>query len=123
MTSLAKRFFATGAVFVTLGMLLGIHMAASQDHILAPAHAHLNLIGFVTMSIYGTFYALAPAAQAGKLPQIHYWVSVIGILIGIPGIAIAVTGGGEALAIIGSFLFLASMLIFLTVVLRTKTTA
>ncbi|MFC3119168.1 hypothetical protein ACFOHS_17120 [Jhaorihella thermophila] len=41
----ALAFFATGAVAVTIGMAWGIAMAASGDHSLAGAHAHLNLVG------------------------------------------------------------------------------
>ena len=31
------------------GMGFGIFMGITQDFMLAPAHAHLNLLGFVTM--------------------------------------------------------------------------
>jgi hypothetical protein len=33
----------------------GILMAIAQDFTLAPAHAHLNLLGWVTMALYGLF--------------------------------------------------------------------
>ena len=56
-------FFAVAPIYVLIGMGFGIFMGASQDFTLAPAHAHLNLIGWVTMALYGTFYALAREAS------------------------------------------------------------
>jgi hypothetical protein len=38
------------------GMVMGIVMGISQDFTLAPAHAHLNLLGWVTMAIYGLYH-------------------------------------------------------------------
>ena len=35
---------------------LGIAMAMRQDFTLAPAHAHLNLLGWVSMALYGLYY-------------------------------------------------------------------
>src|SRR4051812_23240729 len=58
MPRVSAAFFMTGALFLIMGMCWGIAMAVSQNFALAPAHAHLNLLGWVTMSIYGTFYAL-----------------------------------------------------------------
>ena len=68
----ATLFFATGAAFALIGMVWGVVMAATQDHALSPAHAHLNLIGFVVMSLFGVFYALSPRAAASPLSRVHY---------------------------------------------------
>jgi hypothetical protein len=56
-------------------------MSATQDHTLSPAHGHLNLIGFVVMTVFGTFYALSPGAAASRLAAIHYWLSLAAVLI------------------------------------------
>src|SRR5437588_12990110 len=50
MPRVALWFFALAPVYVLIGMSLGIYMGASEDHSLYPAHAHLNLIGWVTMA-------------------------------------------------------------------------
>ena len=62
MSRVALWFFAVAPIYVLVGMGFGIFMGATEDFTLAPAHAHLNLIGWVTMALYGTFYALAPRA-------------------------------------------------------------
>jgi hypothetical protein len=118
MKNLPTLFFATGGAFVLVGMLWGIEMAASQDHKLAPAHAHLNLIGFVVMSIYGTFYALSPTAGNSRLAKLHYGLTSLAVLVMVPGIVIAISGRSETLAIIGSLLALSSMSLFLFMVLH-----
>ncbi|MBW6505317.1 MAG: hypothetical protein K0B00_01050 [Rhodobacteraceae bacterium] len=113
-------FVATGSVFVTLGMLGGIAMSISGDHTLAPAHAHLNLVGWVTMALFGLYYHLVPAAAATTMARAHFAIASAGVIIMVPGIMLAITENGEALAAIGSLLSLASMLIFVLTVLRNR---
>lgn len=118
MKSTQTWFFATGALFALAGMIWGIQMSASHDHTLAPAHGHLNLIGFVAMSVFGTYYALTPQAAATRLAKLHYVVVTATVLVLIPGIVLAITGRGETLAQIGSVLAVLSMLLFGFAVLR-----
>jgi cbb3-type cytochrome oxidase subunit 1 len=114
-------FVATGSVFVTLGMLGGIAMSISGDHTLAPAHAHLNLVGWVTMALFGVYYHLVPAAADTTLARAHFAIAAAGVVIMVPGIMLAITDRGESLAATGSLLTLASMLIFVVTVLRNRT--
>ncbi|WP_428648235.1 hypothetical protein [Roseibium sp.] len=118
MRSLATLFFATGAVFALCGMAWGIQMSATQDHTLSPAHGHLNLIGFVAMSVFGAYYALTPAAAVSRLARIHYVLSVATILVLVPGIVLAISQGAETLAKAGSVLALLTMGLFVYTVLR-----
>ncbi len=118
MKHVATRFFITGAIFALLGMIWGIQMSATHDHTLSPAHGHLNLIGFVAMAVFGTFYALSPTAAASRLAGIHYLLTTASVVVLVPGIALAISGSGEALAKIGSVLALGSMALFTFVVFR-----
>jgi hypothetical protein len=118
MRTIATRFFATGAIFALCGMVWGIVMSATHDHTLSPAHGHLNLIGFVVMAVSGTFYALSPGAAASRLAAIHYWLSLAAVLAIVPGIVMAISGSGEALAKIGSVLTFAAMALFAFQVVR-----
>jgi cbb3-type cytochrome oxidase subunit 1 len=118
MTSTATKFFATGAIFALCGMVWGIQMSATHDHTLSPAHGHLNLIGFVAMSVFGTYYALTPKAAEARLALAHYALTVATVLVLTPGIALAISGQGEALAKVGSVLAVLSMALFAFVVLR-----
>ncbi len=118
MKTTATKFFATGAIFALCGMVWGIQMSATNDHSLSPAHGHLNLIGFVAMSVFGTYYALTPRAAAGRLALVHYGMTVATVLVLTPGIVMAITGQGEVLAKLGSVLGVLSMALFAFVVLR-----
>lgn len=117
MQSVGTWFFTVAALCATVGMAWGIQMAASHDHLLSPAHAHLNLVGWVTMGLFGLYYRLTPAA-AGRLAWVHFTLAFAGVLLMVPGIALAILGQTEALAVAGSFLTIASMVIFVVTVLR-----
>lgn len=118
MRSIAFVFFLAAVLCVTGGMVLGLYMAASEDHILAGAHAHLNLVGWASLALFGLYYNATPQAAQGRLPRIHALTAILGVVIMVPGIAIASTGGSPGLAIVGSLLVFASMLIFLVTVIR-----
>ena len=51
--------FQAGVVLLVVGMIWGIQMGISKDHAAMPAHAHLNLLGFVSLFLFG-FYYLGP---------------------------------------------------------------
>lgn len=44
-----------------------------------PAHAHLNLLGWVTLSIMGGFYAL-PVSRPGVLAWVNFVLSSLGAI-------------------------------------------
>ncbi len=118
MKNAPKMFFAAAALFAICGMVWGIQMSATHDHSLSPAHGHLNLIGFVVMSIFGTYYALTPDAGRSRIAAIHFTLNTATVLVLTPGIALAISGRTETLAQIGSVLAVLSMAMFGFVVLR-----
>lgn len=88
-------FFAVAVIYATIGMAWGLHMGASQDHVLYPAHAHWNLLGWVGMSIYGTFYALAREQASQKLAWATFVLANLGALIMAPSLALLLAGGDD----------------------------
>lgn len=123
MSAKPTLFFLTAALFGLIGMLWGIQMSASQDHSLSPAHGHLNLLGFVMMSVFGTYYALVPAAAASRLGWVHYGASVVSVAVLVPGIVLAITEQGDTLAKLGSVLAVLTMALFVVVILRYRKAA
>ena len=114
------RFFRAAVIYALVGMAIGIHMASSHDHSLAPAHAHWLLLGWVSMFLYGVFYKLFPAAQ-GKLAVWQWWLANIGVIVMVSGIALIVTGTptrGEPVAAIGALINITNMLLFAINVFR-----
>jgi hypothetical protein len=119
MKSLPFYFIATSIAFALAGMAYGMYMAGSQDHLLAGAHAHNNLLGWVTMAIFGLYYRTVPAAVTG-LATIHFWITLVANLIFPFGIALAILGTTPLLAALGGGLEIISMLIFGWIVLRNR---
>ena len=88
MPRVSTAFFAIGVIYVLTGMLWGMHMGESNDFVMAPAHAHLNLLGWVTMGLYGTFYALTQKTMSPKLAWTNFAISALGVLVLIPSLAL-----------------------------------
>jgi len=88
MPRVSAAFFALGVVCLFIGMGMGMQMGASEDFTVMPAHAHLNLLGWVTMAIYGTFYALTHASLKPKLAWTNFALAAIGVAAMIPSLAL-----------------------------------
>ena len=114
-------FFAVAPIYVLIGMGFGIFMGASQDFSLAPAHAHLNLIGWVTMALYGTFYALARDASQ-KLAWTTFWLNNVAVAVMFPSLAMVLKFGESSSfvlpLVVSEFLALGGMLCFAVSVWR-----
>ncbi|HSN34381.1 MAG TPA: hypothetical protein VLU41_16945 [Ideonella sp.] len=59
-------------LYLIAGIALGIFMAASHDHSQMPLHAHLNLLGWVTLGLVGLWYRAQPEASKTLLARIHF---------------------------------------------------
>jgi hypothetical protein len=119
MRSLPFNFISLSIIFALIGMGYGMYMAASGDHTLTGAHAHNNLLGWVTMAIYGLYYRAVPQAVGGTA-TIHFWVTVVANLVFPVGIGMAILGMTPAVAAIGGALEILAMLLFGWIVLRNR---
>ncbi|MAZ03299.1 MAG: hypothetical protein CMN56_09190 [Sneathiella sp.] len=111
---LAERFIKSSIIYIILGMALGIYMAASQDHSQMPTHAHLNLLGWVTMALMGLIYKNWPAVAEAKLAPLTYWLAhatVIGLTLGV-GLLYAGLPQYEPIAIVAAFIAVFNMALF-----------
>lgn len=120
MKGLPFSFLLLGIVSVLVGMGWGIHMSATGNHLMAPAHAHLNLIGWVGSAIFAMYYHTVPRAAEGMLPKVHLLLAVATAIMMPIGVAMAVSQSGEALAKIASISAILTMLVFLTVVIKSR---
>ena len=109
-------------VILLIGMLAGIAMGIQQNFTLAPAHAHLNLIGGVLLFLFGLFYRLVPAAGTTTLAKVQGWLHMIGAIVFPVGVAVVLTKGPsfEAAPIAGSLIVVTAMALFAVVVFRTS---
>jgi hypothetical protein len=81
MPALAHIYFRTAILFLIAGISIGIYMSISGNHAVLGAHAHVNLLGWVTSALFGTYLALNPAKATGPLPHLQYFVYVIGVIV------------------------------------------
>jgi cbb3-type cytochrome oxidase subunit 1 len=119
MARIDALFLRAAVVYAILGIVLGIVMAATQDHSQMPTHAHVNLLGWVSMALYAVVYRVWPEAARSRLAWPQFWLANGGTLvlvIGVAGIMQGYPESFEPLASIGSLASLAAMLLFAVVV-------
>src|SRR5215471_14575760 len=67
-----------GAVLMAVvGMIWGIVMGISENHSSFPAHAHLNLLGWVSLFLFGIYYHLHPAIDRDHLASLQAWIWIV----------------------------------------------
>jgi len=125
MPRVSAAFFAVGVLCVLIGMVFGMWMGAHGDFTAAPAHAHLNLVGWVTMALYGSFYAFTRNTLSVKLAWTQFVISTLGILVMIPSLFLLLLNGNdpkfEPGITAGSMLVFLGMLLFGVSVFRELT--
>ena len=123
MKNLSYNFLRCAVTYALIGMAIGIYMAASNQHEQAPTHAHLNLLGWVSMAIMGLVYRAYPAMAEGSLPKIQFWLMNVGIIGMISGLALMFSGRMEfvPLTAASSLVVFIGMLLFAVVVYRSRT--
>ena len=119
---IGSLMMCTGAVILLVGMLAGIAMGIQQNFVLAPAHAHLNLIGGVLLFLFGLYYRLIPAAGTSTLAKVQGWLHMTGAILFPVGVAVVLLKGPtfEAAPIAGSLIVVAAMALFVVIVFRTS---
>src|SRR5215469_11240886 len=95
-------YVTIGVVYLIVGMVLGIVMGIRQDFQLAPVHAHLNLVSFVSHCAFGLVHRAWPALRANLIASVQFWLFVLGTPLFVTGIALSILGGMIVLAVIGS---------------------
>lgn len=117
---ISKWFLRFGVLFALVGMAMGIQMGVSEDFKLAPVHAHINLVGYVTMFLAGLFYR-NHALSESRLAKIHLGLAILGMALLPIGIAGMITDAAWAPPVVGSgsLLTVAAMLAFTIAVFRS----
>lgn len=119
---IASRMMCLSVVLLLVGTLAGIVMGIQENFTLAPAHAHLNLVGGVLLFLFGLYYRLVPAAAQSKLAPIQSWLHMIGAIVFPLGIATVLLKGSAFIVapIVGSLIVVAAIALFAVIVFRTS---
>ena len=114
--------FRAAVLFVIVGMLWGLQMAIAEDHSAFPAHAHLNLLGWVSLFLFGVYYHLHPSLERSRLALAQVWIWIAGTVVMSIGVGLVHTGhdSGNPFAAAGSIIVIVAMGMFAWLVYRTE---
>ncbi|OOC62023.1 hypothetical protein [Paenibacillus ihbetae] len=71
------RLIRYAALFGILGTYVGSKMSGVIDYSLRPIHAHILLVGWLSLFAWGIFYR-AYKVRYKKLVAIHGWMAILG---------------------------------------------
>lgn len=125
MEAYVRNFIRSSLVWLGTGVLLGLWMALgpAQAIIYRPAHVHANLLGFVSMMIFGVAYHVIPRfsgspLRSPRMALVHLWVANAGLasLVGgwvlratVPSLGTPMIGAGALASATGAFLFIGNI--------------
>lgn len=117
-----KAFLKASLTWLAMGVTLGGIMAVHPAWIVyRPVHVHMNLLGFVTMMIYGVAYHVIPRfaghpLHARKLAVAQWWMANAGLAVmalgftlrarGSLGVATTILGAGGVLSAAAAYSFI-----------------
>ena len=119
-----KAFIRASLAWFAAGIALGLAMAVHPQWVVyRPAHAHMNVVGFITMMIFGVGYQLLPRLFGHQLHSramaiAHWWLVNLGLAAMVTGFFLAphigtrsapVTATGGALFAAGALGFVYNM--------------
>jgi len=113
MKNIDRWFILIGLLYGTFGFGFGIWVGINERFEQAHLHAHINLIGFASMTLFGLLYRSFPALAESKLAPWHFILYNVGAVIFLIGIPLAQAHQTVALAAGGSLTVFVGLLIFL----------
>ena len=122
-------YLRMSVVYFVLGTLIGFGMLLwpSESGYFVPVHVHLNLLGFMSMMIYGVGYHILPKFSgrhlySPKIMNIQFWISnmgLVGMSISWPFVARGDSISSETVLTASAFLVLVSVILFAVNILKT----
>jgi len=115
-----NAFIKASVTWLGAGVTLGVAMTVNPTLIVyRPAHVHMNLLGFVTMMIYGVAYHVIPRFTGHQLHSrriacLQWWLANIGLALMVFGFCLApnnissapfILAGGGIMAAMSAYLF------------------
>lgn len=122
MPNISRLYFITAICFLIAGILVGLKMSIAHDYVAAGAHAHINLLGWVTMSIFGAFHALNPRGAGTRLAKAQYYVYTGGVIVMTPALYLLLTGNPslEPVVAVSSLVTFVGVLMFAAIIFRAR---
>jgi hypothetical protein len=89
---MGNQFLRIAVVYLLAGVAMGVGMGITKDFTLRPVHAHVNLLGWASMALFGLFYKTTPRAGETTLAKIHFWVHNLAAPIMMVSLGLEVSG-------------------------------
>ena len=102
MSPVSRRWIYVAVIYFCLAVGLGVFMGISGDHRMMSVHAHLNLLGWVTLSLVGIIYHYFPNAAASRLASLQFWLHNLALPVMMIALALLISGKPEAGPVLGS---------------------
>jgi hypothetical protein len=117
-----RAWFRLAILYFVVATGLGLCMGISQNHTLFPVHAHLNLLGWVSLTLTGFIYERFPAARASRWYPVHFWLYNLALPAAMLALAFLFMGNQAfgPVAGIASIVLFASIVIFVLNVWRNS---
>ena len=109
----SQRWFLLAVTYLVIGLAMGVYMGASGNHSLYPAHAHINLLGWVTMALTGLLYRMFPSAAETRLALVHFWMYNLALPVMLLAVTAIYLGKPQAEPVAGIF----AVIVFISVLL------
>src|SRR5262249_39878947 len=113
MKNVDRWFILIGLLYGTFGFAFGIWVGINERFDQAHLHAHINLVGFASMILFGLLYRSFPALATSTLAAAHFILFNLCAVVFLIGIPLPQVHETVALAAGGSLTVLAGMLTFL----------
>jgi cbb3-type cytochrome oxidase subunit 1 len=120
----SRHFLKAALLWLGCGVVVGLAMAVRPAWLAyRPVHTHLNLLGFVAMTIFGVAYHVIPRFAGHPLhsPSLagwHWYLANLGLVLLLAGFALIGTTGpaaryltitGGSISALSAFLFIYNM--------------
>jgi cytochrome c oxidase cbb3-type subunit 1 len=122
-------YLRMSVVYFVVGTLIGFAMLLwpSESGYYVPIHVHLNLLGFMSMMIYGVGYHILPKFSgtyiySPRIMKIQFWMAnagLIGMSVSWPFVMRGDAALSETILIVSALLSIISVLLFTFNILKT----
>ncbi|GAB3257740.1 hypothetical protein [Chitinimonas naiadis] len=118
----AKPWAYIALLYFVSAVSLGVYMGASHDHTLRSVHAHLNLLGWVSLTLTGVIYHFFPKAGQSRLATAHFWLYNAGMPTMLLALLLLMQGNtaAEPGIVVGSLMTLSAVGLFVVNVYKHR---
>jgi cbb3-type cytochrome oxidase subunit 1 len=123
--NMGVKLIKIASIYFVVGVCFGMFMSISHKFEYASVHAHINLVGWVSLALAGLVYHVFPEAGKSILGKIHFWLHNIGLPLMMISLFFLVSGNtsAEPFVAVGGTLTALAVLTFMINVLKNVSAA